>query len=89
MRWPFKPVPVPEHPEPPQGVILHWRGRAIGCLMLREPGADEHGCMAWLAVPAEDVHIAPGENFRLTATVLPDGCIVLPGFTVGEAADNR
>lgn len=83
----FRRSRVPEHPAPPQGVILHWRGRAIGCFMLRDPDADERGSVAWMAVPAEDVHIAPGEDFRLTATVLPDGCIVLPGFTVGEAAD--
>ena len=89
MRWPFRRTPVPENPEQPRGVILHWRGRVIPCSMLRDPDQDEPGCAAWLAVPMEDVRIAPGEKFMLTATVrLPDGCLVLPGFTVDEGADT-
>jgi hypothetical protein len=77
----FRRTAVPEDPEPPQGVILHWRGRAIGCSVLRDPDADEHGCAAWIAVPGEPVRIAYGEDFRLTATVLPGKCILIADFT--------
>lgn len=71
--------------------MLHWRGQAIPCLMLRDPDSDERGCAAWLAVPAEHAEIAAGEEFTLTAGRLPDGCVVLPGFTVGDetAAADR
>ena len=87
MRWPWQPAPVPENPEVPRGVVLHWNGRVIPCSMLRDPDQDEPGCAAWLAVPGEAVRIGPGQFFSLKATGrLPDGCLVLPGFTIDETA---
>jgi hypothetical protein len=77
MKWPWTPQPVPDNPEPPEGVVLHYRGRAVTCSVLREPGADEHGCAAWLAVPDEPLTLRYGEDFRLTATLLPAHTLLL------------
>jgi hypothetical protein len=74
---------VPENPEPPQGVILRYRGRAVPCTPLRDEDLDEHGCAAWIAVPDEPVALREGEFFELTATVpLPDDSVLFPGFAV-------
>ena len=65
---PWSRQPAPENPDPPLGVVLHYRGRAIPCTVLRDPDLDEHGCAAWIAVPDESLVILPvGEDFRLTA----------------------
>lgn len=63
-------------PEPPLGVILHYRGRAIPCDVLRDPDLDRRGETVWVAVPSEPVTFQPGETPELTATVLPDGCLL-------------
>jgi hypothetical protein len=85
MSW-WRHRPAPENPEPPSGIVLHYRGRAIPCTPLRDPDMDEPGCAAWLAVPAEQVRLRYGEEFSLTVPpdCLPDNCVVLPGFTVPD-----
>jgi len=79
-----RPAAAAPDPGPPAGVILHYRGRAIGCSVLRDPGQDRRGRTAWVAVPAEPVTIAPGEEYEVTATVLPDGAELLADFTSPE-----
>jgi hypothetical protein len=69
--------PVPADPGPPAGVILHYRGRAVGCEVRRATELDRRGCAAWLAVPAEPVAVLPGEKIRLTAAVLPAGTVLI------------
>src|ERR1700749_630321 len=43
MRWPWSARPVPDNPEPPKGIIVCSRGRAIPCTPLRDPDLDERG----------------------------------------------
>ena len=87
MRWLWSPRPVPENPEPPEGVVLHYRGRAIPCTALRDEDLDERGCAAWIAVPDEPVTIGPDEYFQLTAVVLPGQTLLLAdlGLEADEA----
>jgi hypothetical protein len=71
---------------PPLGVILHYRGLAIGCDVLREPDLDRRGQTAWSAWPAEPATLMPGEEPDLRATVLPDGCLLFYGPALQQAA---
>jgi hypothetical protein len=66
-------------PGPPLGVILHLRGLDIGCDVRREPDLDRRGLAAWSAWPCEPAALAPGELPDLTATVLPDDCLLFYG----------
>jgi hypothetical protein len=82
MRMPWSRQPAPENPDPPCGVVLTVNGRAYGCDVLRDPDLDEHGCAAWVAVPAEQVIIREGDSIELTATELPDDTVLYPGITI-------
>lgn len=75
---------MPSEPEPPSGIVLHYRGRAVPCSPLRDEELDEHGCAAWIAVPDEPVDLRYGEDFRLTAPPggLPENTVLYPGFPV-------
>ena len=91
MRWRlFRRPQVPENPEPPSGIVLRTGGRDIRCIALRDEDQDEPGCVAWLAVPAEDFLLRRGEEFDLFVAdppdgYLPDNCVILPGFTIPGA----
>ena len=64
---------------PPAGVVLHLRGRAIPCAVLRDEDLDRRGETAWLAVPDDPVTVYPGDDVTVTATVLPDGAVLILG----------
>jgi hypothetical protein len=84
MRWPRLRLrrQAPENPEPPLGVVLHWRGRAIPCGVVRDESQDEHGYAAWMAVPLEQAIIEPGDQIRISAAVLPDRTVLIAGLTL-------
>ena len=99
MRWLRKRRPVPHDPEPPQGIILRATSRDTGavrevqCIPLRDPDQDETGCVAWLAVPAEDFMLRRNEDVLLFVLdppegYLPDNSVILPGFRIPGAVDE-
>ena len=69
----------------PLGVVLHVRGLAIGCHVLRDEDQDRRGETAWVAVPDEPVTIRTGEEFTVTATFLPDGCALIADILVPDS----
>jgi len=79
MRWWRRRRPV--NPEPPRGVILLYRGRAITCSVFRDESLDRWGTTAWVAMPDEPVVIPEGEEYRVRADDLPVGCELITDFT--------
>jgi hypothetical protein len=74
---------------PPLGVILHYRGLAIPCEVLRDEDLDRRGRTAWIAWPVEPAPLAPEEEPDLRATVLPDGCLLFYGPLLQREASRE
>jgi hypothetical protein len=64
--------------DPPEGVRLVRPGLGtVDCDVLRDPGMDENGCAAWIAVPQSGERLAyrPGVDY-LTVAVLPGKTVI-------------